>query len=97
MVIPINLSYRRVSLTFWVDKMYDIACHPEASFRDPGSPFQVSARPKRPDEPAPEVESDMTDKRKVHFAPDHSLDPGIEVGYSAEKRMNRMSSCCNIM
>ena len=77
--------------------MDDIACHPEASLRDPGSPFQVSARPKRPDEPAPEVESDMTDKRKVRFAPDHSVDHDIEEGYSAERRTHRGSSCCKIM
>ena len=96
MVIPLNLSYHRVCLTFRVVKIYDIECHPEKSFRDPGSSFQVSARPKGPDEPAFEVESDMTDKRKVHLAPDRSLDPDIEEGYSVERTKGKIS-CCNIL
>ena len=94
MVITFDLFYRRVGLIFCVVKMDDIECHPEASFRDPGSSFQVSARPKRPDEPALEVGGDITDKVKVRFAPDHSLDPDIEDGYSVERRTKGESCFC---
>ena len=97
MVIPLNLSYRRVGLTFCIVKMDNIECHPEESFRDPGSSYQVSARPKGPYEPALEMESDITNKRIVHVAPDHLLDPDIEEGYNDERRRKRVSSCCDIM
>lgn len=97
MVSPLNLSYRRVGLTFLVVKIDDIECHPEKSFRDPGSSFQVSARPKAPDETALEVESDVTNKRKVHFAPYNSLNLNIEEGYSVERRRKGKLSCCTIL
>ena len=97
MVIPLNLSYRRVSLTFYVVKMDDIECHPEESFRDPGSSYQVSARPKGPDEHALEIESDISNKRKVLFAPDPVLPLSIEEGYSVERRTKGKFSCCNIL
>ena len=77
--------------------MDDIECHPVESFRDPGSSYQVSARPKGPDGPALETESDITNKPIVHVAPDHLLDPDMEEGYSVKRRMKRMSSCCDIM
>ena len=97
MVIPPNLSYRRVGLIFLVVKMDDIECHPEKSFRDPGSSYQVSARPKASDETALEVESDVTDKRKVHFTPYHPRDPDIQEGYKVQRRRKGKLPCCNIL
>ena len=97
MVIPLNLSYRRVGLTYLLVKIDDIESHPEKSFRDPGSSFQVSARPKAPDKPTLEVENDVTDKRRVNFAPYHPPDPDIEEGYSVERRKKGKLSCCNIL
>ena len=77
--------------------MDDIECHPEASFRDPGLSYQVSARPKESDKHALEMESDISSKRKVLFAPDPVLSLSIEEGYSVEERTRGNFSCCMIL
>ncbi|CAF9917928.1 hypothetical protein IMSHALPRED_003785 [Imshaugia aleurites] len=79
--------------------MRDIDDHPEERFRDPGSEFRVSARPKESPEPAPDTQGDETHKRYAHFPPDHlqHCDIEIEEGYSVEGPRRPRSSCCIIV
>lgn len=97
MVIPPNSPYLSLGLTFLAATMDDIELHPEAHFRDHGSSFQVSARPKESPNPALDAESDIAHKRKVHFARDPLLHFNIEEEYSIERPRRRSSSCCVAM
>lgn len=79
--------------------MEDIDLRPEVHFRDPGSSFQVSARPKEPSTLAVDAEGDTAYSRKVlvHFAPDSLLDFDLEEGYNIEGSRRRYPSCCIIL
>lgn len=80
--------------------MKDIDLRPELHFRDHGSSFQVSARPKEPSKSAREAEGDIGDMQKVPFAPDTSLAFDIDDGeYIDRPRIisRRSSPCCIIM
>ena len=76
--------------------MDDIDRHPEVHFRDPGSPFQVSARPEDSPTPGLDVRDDNTNKHKSTIAPKYSLGMNNEEGHNVGV-LRRRSSCCCIM
>lgn len=71
--------------------MEDIDLHPEQHYRDPGSSFQVSARPKESAKSAPD---DIAHKEKVQLARNPSTYLEIQEGSNMEVRRRRNSCCC---
>ncbi|KAL9132783.1 MAG: hypothetical protein Q9175_006038 [Cornicularia normoerica] len=74
----------------------DIDLRPEVHFRDHGSSFQVSARPKEPSSPALDA-SNTAHKRNVLIAPDSLQGFDIEEGINIGKPRRRNSCCCIVM
>lgn len=89
--------YGHSSLTESAATTENIFLHPEVHFRDPGSSFQVSARPKEPAEPALDADGDIGHKGKVHLAPEPLLHIDIEEGNYTERLARRRSPCCFIL
>ena len=79
--------------------MENIDLRPEVHFRDPGSSFQVSARPEESTIPKPPLDADIdiVHKPKVHFAPEPLVPFEIEEGYYIERPRRRYSTCCIIL
>ncbi|CAF9911850.1 MAG: hypothetical protein ALECFALPRED_007670 [Alectoria fallacina] len=80
--------------------MEDINLRPEVHFRDHGSSFQVSARPKEPFKDTLDAEGDIADAQKVPSTPDAYMSFDRDDGeYLDEPKMGprRSSHCCIIM
>ena len=78
--------------------MDDIDLHPEKRFRDQGTSFQLSARPKKESaDPAFGEEGDIVPVRKEHFPPDSLPHFEIEEGHHIEGPRRRKLPRCIIL